>query len=234
MVHEVPPQGVIDALLAVVLRWTLRLLLKPVFSPRFSIAFQRRWLAGLARIALPTRGIAIEAGRAGGVPGEWCRRRVGASRPGSVLYLHGGAYCVGSPVTHRALTSRLARVLGLPVFAADYRLAPEHPFPAGLDDALAAYRALRADGPVILAGDSAGGGLALATALALRDAGEPAPAALVLFSPWVDLAMDEPLPPEPRGEAMLSWAWAGACAGRISQKTGAACYSGLPKTSTSM
>ena len=132
-----------------------------------------------------------------------------------MLYLHGGAYCVGSPATHRALTSRLARVTGLPVFAADYRLAPEHPFPAGLDDALAAYRALQADGPVILAGDSAGGGLALATALALRDAGQAGdvgPAALVLFSPWVDLQMPDPPPPAPPGEAMLSLDWAGACA----------------------
>jgi acetyl esterase/lipase len=117
------------------------------------------------------------AGTVGGVPGEWSRRTGAPARPGSILYLHGGAYCVGSPATHRALTSRLARVTGLPVFAADYRLAPEHPFPAALDDAIAAYRALRADGPVILMGDSAGGGLALATALALRDAGAPAPAA---------------------------------------------------------
>jgi len=212
MVHEVPPHGVIDALLAAVLRTTLRLLLKPVFSPRFSIAFQRRWLAGLAHIALPTRGVALEAGTVGGVPGEWCRRRVGATRPGSVLYLHGGAYCVGSPATHRALSTRLARVLGLPVFVADYRLAPEHPFPAGLDDALAAYRVLRADGPVILAGDSAGGGLALATALALRDAGDPAPAALVLLSPWVDLVTPDVPPPAPAGEAMLGWPWISACA----------------------
>ena len=119
---------------------------------------------------------------------------------------------MGSPATHRALTSRLARVTGLPVFSADYRLAPEHPFPAALDDAVAAYRALRADGPVILIGDSAGGGLALATALALRDAGDPAPAALALFSPWVDLAQPSPPPPAPPGEAMLSWDWTGACA----------------------
>ena len=140
MVHEIAPHGVIDALLAAVLRTTLRLLLKPVFSPRFSIAFQRRWLAGLARIALPTRGVAIEGGSVAGVAGEWCRRRVGASRPGSVLYLHGGAYCVGSPATHRALTSRLARVLGLPVFVADYRLAPEHKFPAPVEDCVAAAR----------------------------------------------------------------------------------------------
>ena len=212
MVHEFPPRGVLESVLATVLRWTLKLLLKPVFSPRFSLAFQRRWLAGLSRIALVSRGVGITAGAVGGVRGEWFRRSAGPTRPGSVLYLHGGAYCVGSPATHRALTSRLARVTGLPVFAADYRLAPEHPFPAGLDDALAAYRALQAEGPVILAGDSAGGGLALATALALRDAGDAAPAALVLFSPWADLQTPTAPPPAPPGEAMLSWAWAGACA----------------------
>jgi acetyl esterase/lipase len=188
MVHEFPPRGVLESVLATVLRWTLKLLLKPIFSPRFSLAFQRRWLAGLSKIAIGTRGVSIIGGTVGGVPGEWSRRTGAPARPGSILYLHGGAYCVGSPATHRALTSRLARVTGLPVFAADYRLAPEHPYPAALDDAIAAYRALRADGPVILMGDSAGGGLALATALALRDAGAPAPAALALFSPWVDLA----------------------------------------------
>jgi cation diffusion facilitator CzcD-associated flavoprotein CzcO/acetyl esterase/lipase len=212
MVHEFRPSGFGEAVLAFVLRATLKLALKPVFSPRCSIGFQRRWLVGLSKIAIGTRGVGLTAGTVGGVPGEWSRRTEAPARPGSILYLHGGAYCVGSPATHRALTSRLARVTGLPVFAADYRLAPEHPFPAALDDAVAAYRALRADGPVILMGDSAGGGLALATALRLRDAGDPAPAALVLFSPWVDLAQPSPPPPAPPGEAMLSWDWTGACA----------------------
>jgi acetyl esterase/lipase len=212
MVHEFRPSGFGEAVLAFVLRATLKLLLKPVFSTRCSIGFQRRWLAGLSKIAIGTRGVGVTAGTVGGVPGEWSRRSGAPARPGSILYLHGGAYCVGSPATHRALTSRLARVTGLPVFSADYRLAPEHPFPAALDDAVAAYRALRADGPVILIGDSAGGGLALATALALRDAGDPAPAALALFSPWVDLAQPSPPPPAPPGEAMLSWDWTGACA----------------------
>ena len=162
MVHEFRPSGFGEAVLAFVLRATLKLLLKPVFSTRCSIGFQRRWLAGLSKIAIGTRGVGVTAGTVGGVPGEWSRRSGAPARPGSILYLHGGAYCVGSPATHRALTSRLARVTGLPVFSADYRLAPEHPFPAALDDAVAAYRALRADGPVILIGDSAGGGLALA------------------------------------------------------------------------
>jgi cation diffusion facilitator CzcD-associated flavoprotein CzcO/acetyl esterase/lipase len=208
------PQGLIEALLAALLRWSLKLLLKPVFSPRFSIAFQRRWLALVSKTTLAPGSVAIEASQAGGVPGEWLRRRglTQPARPGTLLYLHGGAYCLGSPATHRSITARLSLALGLTVFAADYRLAPEHPYPAALEDALAAYRALAAQGPVIIAGDSAGGGLALSTALALREAGAPPPAALVLFSPWVDLTIPAVLPQEPPGEAMLSVAWAQACA----------------------
>ena len=207
------PRGLAEALLAFVLRWSLKLLLKPVFSPRFSIAFQRRWLLALSHTTWVPRAVAIEPARLGGVAGEWLRRRgVPAAKTGVLLYLHGGAYCLGSPATHRALTARLTLATGLPVFALDYRLAPEHPFPAAIDDALAAYHALRANGPVIVAGDSAGGGLALAITLALRDAGAPLPAALVLFSPWVDMAKaDVPLH-EPPGEAMLSASWAQACA----------------------
>ncbi len=215
------PKGLLEALLAALLRGSLKLLLKPVFSPRFSIGFQRRWLRGLSRITLTPKGVSVEAGRVGGVPGEWLRSAQAPSAPpGVVLYLHGGAFCIGSPATHRALTARLALVTGLPVFALDYRLAPEHRYPAGLDDALAAYHALSAEGaeagvsrPVILAGDSAGGGLALSAALALRDLGSPLPAALVLLSPWVDLALrDASAAAEPPGEAMLSVAWAHACA----------------------
>ena len=207
------PRGIVEALLAFVLRGSLKLLLKPVFSPRYSIGFQRRWLRLVSRTTLVPRAVAIEPAHVGGVAGEWLKRRdAPAAKSGALLYLHGGAYCIGSPATHRALTARLALATGLPVFALDYRLAPEHPFPAAIDDALAAYRALRADGPVIIAGDSAGGGLALATALALRDAGSPLPAALVLFSPWADMVKGSAPLLEPRGEAMLSAAWTEACA----------------------
>lgn len=212
--HTYHPRGLREATVAAVLRASLRLLLKPVFSPRFSIPFQRRWLAWICKTTLPPRGVAIEPAQVGGVPGEWLRRR-GMTQPpraGTLLYLHGGAYCVGAPQGYRALTGRLALATALPVFAAHYRLAPEHPHPAALQDALAAYHALAALGPVAIAGDSAGGGLALATALALRDAGATPPAALVLLSPWVDLRAPEPLPPEPPGEAMLSTAWMQACA----------------------
>ena len=208
------PQGWLEKLLAALQRKALQALIKPVFSPRFSIRFQRRWLGGLARLSVPVpRAAQATPATVGGVPGEWLRAKVVATEtaPATVLYLHGGAYCIGSPRTHRSLTARLSLASGLPVFAADYRLAPEHPFPAALDDALAAYRALRADGPVIVGGDSAGGGLALALAMALRDAGEPLPASLLLLSPLGDAVLPDPLPVPPPGEAMLSVAWAEAC-----------------------
>jgi monoterpene epsilon-lactone hydrolase len=115
-----------------------------------------------------------------------------AARRRCVLYLHGGGYTAMSPRTHRGLTSRLATWSDASLFALDYRLAPEHPFPAAVDDAVAAYRALIAAGMhasrIVVAGDSAGGGLALALLLVLRDAGDQLPAGAVLFSPWTDLA----------------------------------------------
>lgn len=110
----------------------------------------------------------------------------------TVLYLHGGGYYFCSPKSHRSLVFPLTAHIGARTFSLDYRLAPEHPFPAALDDARAAYRQLLADGTpadsIIVAGDSAGGGLALALLVALRDSGEPLPAAALLFSPWTDLA----------------------------------------------
>jgi len=204
--------GLRERLLAALLRASLQLLLKPVFSPRVPIPFQRLWLKALARTTLPLRGACFEPDRLGGVAGEWVHPPEPPTRAGSVLYLHGGAYCVGAPSTHRALTARLARAIGMALFAADYRLAPEHPFPCAVEDALAAYRALRRQGPVVVAGDSAGGGLALALAIALRDAGEAMPAALLLLSPWAEMTAGHVPASPPHGEAMLSVAWAQACA----------------------
>jgi acetyl esterase/lipase len=110
-----------------------------------------------------------------------------------MLFLHGGAYVIGSPASHCNLTAHLARSCALRLAVPDYRLAPEHPFPAALDDALAAYKGLLELGvapqDIILSGDSAGGGLALACAVSIRDAGLPLPAALVLVSPWADLGL---------------------------------------------
>lgn len=120
--------------------------------------------------------------------GEWLRT---AEPRNTILYLHGGGYYFCSPRSHRAISFGLAERAHADVFSLDYRLAPEHRFPAAVDDAVAAYRALLADGvaprSIVIAGDSAGGGLALATLLALRDAADALPAGAVLFSPWTDL-----------------------------------------------
>jgi acetyl esterase/lipase len=125
----------------------------------------------------------------GGVPGEWLEP---SAAKATLLYLHGGAYVLGSPSSHRVLAGAFCR-LGFRVFLPDYRLAPEHPFPAALDDCEAVYRGLIADGvdprSLVVAGESAGGGLTLALLLRLRDAGALLPPAAAVFSPWTDLAI---------------------------------------------
>jgi acetyl esterase/lipase len=108
----------------------------------------------------------------------------------TILYLHGGAFLMGSPSSYRSRTVRVSYRCGAEVFVPDYRLAPEHPFPAALDDAAAAWRyvqSLQRGRPVFIAGDSAGGGLALSLMLRLRELGEALPAGAVLLSPWADL-----------------------------------------------
>ncbi|MBG6086244.1 alpha/beta hydrolase [Actinomadura viridis] len=139
----------------------------------------------------------VESGRSRrSVRGEWLVTRDGGERPsaGAVLYLHGGGYVVCSPRTHRPITSRLALDTGLPVFAPRYRLAPEHPFPAPLEDALAAYRWLLDRGVpasgIVIAGDSAGGHLAASLTGEICRTGLPRPAGTVLYSPWIDLTCE--------------------------------------------
>jgi len=127
---------------------------------------------------------------AGGVPAEWVS--VPESRSDRViLFLHGGGYVIGSVNTHRELASRVARATRARALVVDYRLAPEHPFPAAVEDATAAYRWLVGTGVppsrIAIAGDSAGGGLTLATLVALRDARQPLPSAGICMSPWTDL-----------------------------------------------
>ncbi|MEU6041181.1 alpha/beta hydrolase [Actinomadura sp. NPDC047616] len=132
----------------------------------------------------------------GRVLGEWVEPRDAGDEPldGAILYLHGGGYVVCSPRTHRPITARLAADTGLPVLVPQYRLAPEHPFPAALEDALDAYRLLLDHGVpadrVVIAGDSAGGHLAASLTGELCRTGLPRPAGVVLFSPWVDLTCE--------------------------------------------
>jgi monoterpene epsilon-lactone hydrolase len=128
---------------------------------------------------------------AGGVPAHWLDAP-GADAGRVLLFLHGGGYELGSLRSDGELAARLGRVSGMRMLFPKYRLAPEHPFPAAIDDVLAAWRGLRAGqdlsaGSMAVAGDSAGGGLAIALLVATRDAGEALPAAAVLMSPTVDL-----------------------------------------------
>ena len=152
-------------------------------------AMRESMAAAMAAFA-PPADIRYEPVDAGGVPAEWTIAP-GARADRALVYLHGGGYCVGSVATHRGLTARLSRTAALRVLSVDYRLAPEHPHPAAVEDAVAAVRHAYASGlepaRVAVAGDSAGGGLTVATLLALRDRGLPLPAAGVCISPWTDL-----------------------------------------------
>ena len=139
----------------------------------------------------PDADVACQPVEANGVPCEWITGP-GAEQGRVVLYLHGGGYVLGSINTHRQLCGWIAKASNARVLAVDYRLGPENPFPAAVDDAVSAYDWLLAQGVdssgVAIAGDSAGGGLTAATLLALRDGSKPLPAAGVLLSPWTDLA----------------------------------------------
>jgi monoterpene epsilon-lactone hydrolase len=196
-----------------VMRAGVRGLVRPVLGPRMPVGFQRRWLGVVTRPTPLAEDVAVRQGRLGRRPAEALIPSAGDPAT-AVLYLHGGGFTTGSPATHRALATHLAAASGATVHVLDYRLAPEHPFPGAVDDVLAAYRELLNRGAVpartALAGDSAGGWLALTAALRLRDAGEPRPAALGLISPWLDLLGTAW--PDDRTDAMLRPAWLRRCA----------------------
>lgn len=158
---------------------------------RLTLAELRRSMEKVAAFVRPPRSIAVEAARVDGVHGEWHvpKRR---NAECALLYLHGGAFCSGSPVTHRHLAGRIAKLTQAVVLVPDYRLAPEYPFPAALDDSVTSYRELLRRGfppeRIVVIGDSAGGNLTLSLLLRLRDFGERLPAAAVCLSPVTDLA----------------------------------------------
>jgi len=200
------------SLRASVLRHGTRLLLRPVLSGNMTPVQQRKRLTFITNLMkfLAPRGTLTSQQMLGGVPTEWVEN-IHSGVQGYMLYLHGGAYAIGSPQSHRNLTAHLAKLCCLRVAAIDYRLAPEHPFPAAVDDALAAYRGLLDMGveaqDIVIAGDSAGGGLTLACALSIRDTGLPLPSALVVLSPWTDLTnSSESMRNNADSEVMLSLA----------------------------
>jgi epsilon-lactone hydrolase len=144
-------------------------------------------------LAVPA-GLTVEPLNAEGLSFDVADLSAARSKPAEniVLYLHGGGYLFGSPKSHRQVLIAMARAFQAPVYGLDYRLAPEHPFPAAVEDAAKAYQWLKARHPnagIVLAGDSAGAGLAVATAIGVRDAGWPQAKAIVAFSPYADLAV---------------------------------------------
>lgn len=193
------------------LRFGVRPLIEWLPDTPETVRLARRLVAGFLAVAGPPapatvfRPVTVATSAGGRVRGEWAiaapSHRAGGlpdprrRRPaGAVLYLHGSAFAVASARTHRGITSRLAARTGLPVFGCDYRLAPTHRYPAAADDVAAAWDWLVAHGfdpaRTVVAGDSAGGHLAVDLAASLRRAGRPGPAGLVLFSPLIDLTLD--------------------------------------------
>ena len=215
--RRTPPSGDLgQRLIALVLRAGVRFLLRPVLDPRVPPQLQRSWTEALARIDLIPDGTLRAPVEMGGVP---ALRIQNASGDGdhAILYLHGGGYVIGSPRVQSVIAAHLARASGATVYALDYRLAPEHPFPAALEDAQAAYEWLLGRGAdparIAFVGDSAGGGLALAVAVRARDAGDPPPGALALISPWVDLTLSgESIESKADTEPMMTREWLAECA----------------------
>lgn len=158
------------------------------------LAERRKVMDGNAQQFPMPDGVAVETVDLGGLRAEWHVPEGLSGAPEeqrTILYFHGGGYVIGSPVSHRHITGRLALDANARILSVDYALAPEHPFPAAVDDGLKAYRWLltrgHAPGRIAIAGDSAGGGLSVATLLAARNEGLPMLAAASLISPWSDL-----------------------------------------------
>jgi len=156
------------------------------------LTLQQRRAFMAAAAAPPPEGTTVDAVDAGGVPAEWVTA-AGITGERAVLFFPGGAYHIGTLATLRRLLALVSAAAQARVLSVGYRLAPEHPFPAAVHDALTAYRWLLARGiaarQIAIAGNSSGGGLALALLVALCDAGEPVPAAAVAISPWTDMEM---------------------------------------------
>jgi len=165
------------------------------YVKRFAVASidiqaTRKRLDRLGRLLRPAFGVKVEQSEVHGLYAEWLIPK--DAMDGKVLlYLHGGGYMIGGCDMHRKMVSHIAKAGRIKALLPEYRLAPEHKYPNAIEDAVGCYKALLADGigaeDIIIAGDSAGGGLTVGTTLALRDAGEPLPAALLLLSPFLDV-----------------------------------------------
>lgn len=200
-----------------------RAIMRKVFKDkRMTIAEHRLLMQKNARFMNRVqKGVELHKVEIDGIPAEWINPSA-VQQNKVVLHLHGGGYVTGGIDSHQMMCCLMAQTLNMNVLLPEYRLAPEHPFPAALEDALKVYRWLLAKGhqpaDIILSGDSAGGGLSLTTVLSLRNAGEPLPAALVCMSPWTDLAL--------KGRSHITNAKAEAVLQGDSLREWAACYVG--------
>jgi len=196
-------------------RLTARPLSRYVLTPALPWDVQRRRLDRFLGSSPLPRGTTVEPVTLCGIPAEVVTAR--GARPGvTVLHFHGGGYCVGSSRMVRTWAAHLSRLARCRVVLPDYRLSPEHPHPAALDDARAVLTGLlpgAEQAPVVVSGDSAGGGLALALLQARRNAGQSLPAGAMLASPWLDLTADRrAVPGLVRRDTVLTPAWLAACA----------------------
>ena len=177
-----------DYLRALYQDWTDRMGANPDMTVTDLRALFGEWESA----TLEAEDVSYKSGQVGGVSGVWAYPAAG-DRDKVLLYTHGGGFVVGSSSTHRKLAGHVAKALGVTAFVLDYRLAPEHPFPAQVDDAVAVFNGLVASGiaakNITTIGDSAGGNLAVATVLRLRQLESDTPGAVIAFSPWVDMEM---------------------------------------------
>jgi acetyl esterase/lipase len=201
-----------------VMRAGARQLGRRCLDPALPWRVQRTRLDQLTRPFLLPRGTTVTEQSIGGIPAEVVSVGAPGAQP-TVVHFHGGGYCIGSARTVRGWAAHLSAQAGCRVVLPGYRLAPEHPHPAALQDAHAVLAALAGEiegsgpGPVVVSGDSAGGGLALALLLRMRDEGQPLPAGCILLSPWLDLGRDRRADPAlVRRDVLLSPEWLDACA----------------------
>lgn len=191
-----PPDTFRERVLSTALRLSLHVTFKRLVAPPFPVSVQRG-VTHLLSVLMPGMGgVKISKTCIDGPVGELEVERImprNVKPKHAILFMHGGAFCVGSPRTHRAMTTRLCAMTQAEVLVPHYRRTPEAPFPAQIEDGVAAYRRLLADGyspdRIAIAGDSAGGSLTLLVPLALRQQGLPLPAALVFMSPFTDTSM---------------------------------------------
>ena len=223
-----------------VMRLGVRQLGRRCLDPALPWQVQRTRLDLLTRVSQLPPGIMVAEQAIGGVRAEVVSSREAGSRL-TVMHFHGGGYCVGSARTARSWAAHLAARLGCRVVLPEYRLAPEHPYPAALEDASAVMTALSSQtepGLIVVSGDSAGGGLALALVLRMRDEGQDLPAGSILLSPWLDLGRDRRAVPDlVRRDVLLTPDWLDACARAYTDPSGyanhlvsplRAAHSGLP------